>query len=80
MFFLLEKTDTFAMPTWKDLVSNFGPFYGTLVFTILVIVWLQWYWYRANLKSKNEEIDRSVKRVTELEKLNHELIKDLRGK
>ena len=67
MIFLFEDKVPFGAPSWHELVTDFGPYLGSLVFFIIIVVFLQWYWYRKNILSKNQEIERGVKRVTELE-------------
>ena len=77
---VLFATTPIEYPSWEQLIKSFGPFLGTLVFFITIIVILQWYWYRKNVKSKEQEIERCVKRITELEKTNQRLIAQLRSK
>jgi len=66
-----------GLPTWQQLTTGFGPYLGTLIFFITIVIFLQWYWYRANIKSKNEEIARSQQRVVDLERLNNDYVKQL---
>jgi len=80
MIIVLQQKVAFGFPTWHDLITNFGPFLGTLIFFVTIVVILQWYWYRKNIISKNQEIERSIKRVTELEKTVLKLISQLRSK
>jgi large-conductance mechanosensitive channel len=68
-----------ALPSWDMLTRQYGPFLGALVFFIIIAMVLQFFWYKENLKSKDAEILRSVKRTTELESLITDLIKQLRG-
>lgn len=77
----LQSTNPISnFPSWDTLTKQYGPFLGALVFFIIIVVILQWFWYNKNLKSKNQEIERSVKRVTELETLVNKLINQLRSK
>lgn len=68
-----------GLPSWDTITHQYGPFLGCFVFFIILVVILQFYWYRKNLKSKDEEIARSVKRTTELEALVNKLINQIRS-
>lgn len=67
------------LPTWSTIINEYGPYLGSFVFFIILVVWLQWYWYKQNIVSKNEEIGRLVKRTTELEQTNSKLINQMRS-
>ena len=68
-----------GLPSWNTLTHEYGPFLGCLVFFIIIVLILQFYWYKQNIKAKNEEIGRSVKRTTELETLVNKLINQIRS-
>lgn len=74
MAIVLEDKPGLGLPTWNQLSTGFGPYLGTLIFFISMVLYLQWYWYRQNLKGKKEEIERCNIRNTELSKQNMELI------
>lgn len=63
-----------SLPTFKDLTEKFGPYLGLLIFFLFLILYLQWYWFNRTLKGKDEEIKRSVSRVSELEKLVNKMM------
>jgi hypothetical protein len=66
-------------PTWHDLITQFGPYLGTLIFFISIIILLQWFWYNKNIKSKNQEIERNVKEKSELNAMILKLVNQLRS-
>jgi hypothetical protein len=80
MIIVFEDKTSLGLPTWDQLSKGFGPYLGTLIFFISIVLFLQWYWYRENVKSKKEEIERCNKRNEELSKQNMELIDKLLGK
>lgn len=66
-------------PSFGELTHQFGPFLGTLSFFVIIIVILQWVWFKMIINGKNKEIERGVKRVTELELNMQKLINQLRS-
>jgi hypothetical protein len=68
------------LPSWDTIYKQYGPFLGLSVGFLFIVLFLQWWWYRSNVKDKKEEIARLVKRTTELENVNLKLITQLRSK
>ncbi len=58
---LLQATvRSLGMPTFQELIVNFGPYLGLVLFLIIVMLILQWRWFVRVLNSKDDEIKRLV--------------------
>jgi len=55
-----------VFPTFIELTNTYGPFLGTVILLVVIILWLQHHWYSRALKAKNEEIKRLVEREKDL--------------
>jgi hypothetical protein len=75
----LNTTTQINYPSFEQLTHQFGPYLGTLIFFIIIILILQSYWFNRTLNGKNKEIERGVKRVSELEATMQKLINQLRS-
>lgn len=53
---------TDKIPTFSDLVKYYGPYLGLIISLVIVILFLQYFWFKKLLQSKNKEIDRLVER------------------
>jgi hypothetical protein len=55
-----------VFPTFIDLTNTYGPFLGTVILFVIIMLWMQHHWYSRALKAKNEEIKRLVEREKDL--------------
>ncbi len=75
MYIVLSDVDLFKnIPSFKDLVSNYGPWLGMILFLVFLLMICQGWWYNKILKSKDEEIKRSIAREEELHKRMYKLL------
>lgn len=58
-----------TVPSYTQLTHDFGPFLGLCIFFLFMIIGFQTYWFNKSYKAKDEEVKRSVIRITELEKM-----------
>jgi hypothetical protein len=54
------------LPTFSEMIHYYGPFVGLVLSIIIVILVLQYIWFKRVLKAKNEEIKRLVEREQKL--------------
>ncbi|MBN8821323.1 MULTISPECIES: hypothetical protein [unclassified Spirosoma] len=54
------------IPTFADLVTYYGPYLGLIIALIIVILILQYVWFKRVLKANAEEIKRLVDHEKEL--------------
>jgi uncharacterized membrane protein len=59
---------TQALPTFPELVNNYGPFLGLIIFLVICFMTAQYFWSRSVIRAKNQEIARLVQREDELSK------------
>ncbi len=54
------------VPGYDELVKNYGPWLGLIVFLVLLIVIFQFYWFMRTLRAKDAENQRLIAREKEL--------------
>ena len=54
------------LPTFSEMIHYYGPFVGLVLSIIILILVLQYIWFKRVLKAKNEEIKRLVEREQKL--------------
>jgi len=59
------------LPTFDEMINYYGPYLGLVLSLIILILILQFIWFRRVLKAKNEEIKRLAKNE---EKLNDRIL------
>jgi ABC-type bacteriocin/lantibiotic exporter with double-glycine peptidase domain len=53
-------------PTLSELIHYYGPYLGLVLSLVIVILILQFIWFKRTLKAKNEEIKRLADREQKL--------------
>lgn len=59
------------LPTFDEIINYYGPYLGLVLSLIILLLILQFIWFRRILKAKNEEIKRLAKNQ---EKLNDRIL------
>jgi hypothetical protein len=67
-----------TLPTWREIVFNYGPYLGLVLVLIIAILILQRRWFIRVLKAKDEEIKRLVEREKDLnDRIIHMIDKEI---
>lgn len=54
------------LPTFDEMINYYGPYLGLVLSLIILMLILQYIWFRRILKAKNEEIKRLAKNEEKL--------------
>jgi hypothetical protein len=62
----MEQGLSARLPTLSEMVHYYGPYIGLVLSLVIVILILQFIWFKRVLKAKNEEIKRLADREQKL--------------